>query len=163
MSYILCASAGAAGPKRKQNSQCFSTVLGSSLCTRRPSLFPACLPQPHHGTVGDALAPCEAHMCTIVYLAACRRILSTSAWPLNPLKYSRRHIPAARTETLMLNVEWLLKKNPILQYLLLLHHRHHGTRFIQLRIPTHFDASIFEGSQDRSFFFPLKRRFCFLM
>lgn len=52
------------------------------------------------------------HICAPLFIWLRRRILSTSAWPLNPLKYSRCHIPAARTETLMLNVEWLLKKIP---------------------------------------------------
>lgn len=57
----------------------------------------------------------------------------------------------------MLNVEWLLKKNPILQYLLLLHHRHHGTRFIQLRIPHTLMRVFLQGSQ--FFFFEEKSLF----
>lgn len=87
MSCALSAPAGAAGPKRKQNSRCFSSVLGSSPCTRSPSRFPPGLRQPLHGMVGDALAPREAHMCTIVYLAAqthsqhiCLAFKSTSSY-----------------------------------------------------------------------------------
>lgn len=88
ISYILSSSAGAAGPKPKQESECFSTSLGSSPCTRNTSVFPACLRLPHHGTAADAHAPREAHVCT-------RRTISTSARPLNP-KYSWRHGPAWR-------------------------------------------------------------------
>lgn len=134
MSYILSASAGAAGPERKQNSRCFSTVLGSSLCTRSPSLFPACLRRPVHGTVGDALAPCEAHVGTIVYLAAQTHsqhiCLAFKSFKVFTSSYSCGEDRNPDAQCGM-----AVKKNPILQYLLLVRRRHHGTRFIQLRIP----------------------------
>lgn len=46
------------------------------------------------------------HMCAPLFIWLHRRILSTSAWPLNP-KYLHRNVHAARTDASRLNVEWL--------------------------------------------------------